>query len=321
VLLNQVGQFITPEQDQAECDRWRKHLAKFEILRDVLTLDAFTRCWVQEGIVLGRVRALLPDEKRSTFDRLLDVWLADHRQVFADSIRAIADHLASVAALREPIEKPSRRTVQLSVKKLTEQIQQSQRAMFDSLLALHKLDGHAAAEIRANLDDYLHPKKKRSEWLSGAIAGAGSGLLGGIAADFLTGGLTFGGGAAAGFLLGFIGGSGLQGLFNLIGQGNHKAVAPSHEFLDQLLSQAVLFYLAVAHYGRGQGAWRESDAARTWSHTVRAALDTRRQKLHDSWKQIASRAQDGNNHLHAEVAALMRESLVSQYPEAAGVLG
>lgn len=323
VLLNQVGQSATPEQQRAECDRWREHLQRFGVLREVMPLDAFTRCWVQEGIVLARVRNVLPDEKRATFDALLDVWLADHHDAFAGSIAAVVTHAAEVARLREPIAKPTRGTIQRAVKRLTEQIQRSQRTMGDELLAIHKLDGHAAAEIRADLGDYLSPKKKRNEWLSGAIAGAGSGLVGGIVADFLAGGLTFGGGAAAGFLLGFAAGSGLQGLFNLIGEGNEKAVAPTTDFLDQLLSQAAIFYLAVAHYGRGRGAWQETSKVAVWSDTVAAALDARRTQLHAAWKQLAADTTSNsptNTALEVEVAALLRESLVTLYPEATAVL-
>ena len=134
--------------------------------------------------MLRRVRDVLSDDQHATFDALLDVWLADHRQVFADSIAAITTYLGTAATAREPIEKPSQRNIKNAVKKITQQIERSHRAMGDELLELHKLDGQAAAEIRADLSDYLAPKKKRSEWLSGAIAGAGSGLVGGIAADF-----------------------------------------------------------------------------------------------------------------------------------------
>jgi GTP-binding protein EngB required for normal cell division len=320
VLLNQVGQAKSHEQLQAECDRWRKHLAKFSILREVLALDAFTRCWVQEGTMLEHVRSALPDDQHTTFNALFDVWLADHHEVFSKSISAVATHLHAVATLREPVEKASRGNVTRAVKKLTQHIQRSQRAMGDELLAMHQLDGHAAAEIRTDLDDYLRPKKKRNEWLSGAIAGAGSGLIGGIAADFLAGGLTFGGGAAAGFLLGFAAGSSLQGLFNLIGQGSDKAVAPTPDFLDQLLSQAVVFYLAVAHYGRGRGAWREAATLDTWTEAVHTALEPQRAQFHTAWKQLAAEPTSDPSTLNREVAALLRASLVSQYPEAGDIL-
>lgn len=321
VLLNQIGPATSSRQQQAECDRWRKHLDRFNVLHDVLALDAFTRCWVQEGIMLGRVRDALAAEQHAPFDALVDVWLVDHRDMFSKSIDLITAHVAAAAALREPVDKASRRSIQRAVKKLTEQIERSQRTMGDELLALHRLDGRAATKIRTDLDDYLRPKKKRSEWLSGAVAGAGSGLVGGIVADFLAGGLTFGGGAAAGFLLGFAAGSGLQGLFNLIGEGNQKAVAPTPDFLDQLLVQAAIFYLAVAHYGRGRGAWRESDALESWSDAVRGIVVGRAASLHDSWKQLADARDGASQQLHREVTDVLRASLLEQYPAAASVLG
>ncbi|MCG8584120.1 MAG: DUF3482 domain-containing protein, partial [Pirellulales bacterium] len=317
VLLNQIGPATNTKQQETECNRWREHLQRFEVLRDVMALDAFTRCWVQEGIMLERVRNVLPEDQHATFDKLLDVWLEDHRAVFLRSAAAIAEHVSAVASLREPVEKPSRGAIRTAVKKLTEQIQISQRTMGDELLSLHQLDGRAATEIRVDLDDYLRPKKKRSEWLAGAVAGAGSGLVGGFAADFLAGGLTFGGGAAAGFLLGFAAGSGLQGLFNLVDQGNQKAVAPTDEFLDQLLVQAIIFYMAVAHYGRGRGAWREGATIQAWSDAVTQVAAPRAQGLRKAWKATPS---DSDEHISSEVAYVMRQSLLALYPAASGTL-
>ena len=54
VLLNQLGApSIGSDDDEA---RWRRHLAGFAIVRAVLPLDAFARCWVQELTLLRRRR-------------------------------------------------------------------------------------------------------------------------------------------------------------------------------------------------------------------------------------------------------------------------
>ena len=320
VLLNQVGLPANREREKTEQDRWQKHLGKFDVLRDVMTLDAFTRCWVQEGVMLRRVRPVLPPEKQAAFDALLDVWLAERRQVFTDSIDAIAAHLATVAKDREPVEKASKRMIGAAVKKLTGRIERSQREANDQLLTLYAIDGYTAADIRADLDDYLCPKPKRNKWLSGAFFGTGSGLAGGIAAGVATGGAMFGVGAATGFLLGFAAGSALQGLFNVIGQGKSRAVACTPEFLDQLTGQSLFYYLAVAHYGRGRGAWREPARIESWSTAIQSAIDSRRSELRAIWKALQNGNGDSTAKLRESVEQLLRELLLSQYPEAKQVL-
>ena len=113
----------------------------------------------------------------------------------------------------------------------------------------------------------------------------------------------------------------MQGLFNVIGHGNQKAVACTPEFLDQLTSQAIVFYLAVAHYGRGRGTWREAAALDRWSDTALEVLDTHRAQLRNTWKAMANATSGDTNPLQAEVTALIRESLVAQYPDAGNILG
>ena len=68
VLLNQLGA-PRPGSDDDEL-RWRRHLAAFGIVRAVLPLDAFARCWVQELTLFAAVAATLPADKQPLMDRL-----------------------------------------------------------------------------------------------------------------------------------------------------------------------------------------------------------------------------------------------------------
>jgi hypothetical protein len=82
VLLNQVGA-PRPRADEAtEEARWRAHLGGHRIVRAVLTLDAFARCWVQEFTLLAAVAEALPGEKRPAFDRLRAAWRARRMSSF-----------------------------------------------------------------------------------------------------------------------------------------------------------------------------------------------------------------------------------------------
>jgi predicted GTPase len=64
VLLNQLGRPQPPQDEAAELQRWRERLRPFACVREVLALDAFARCWVQEGRLLQAVGAALPAARR-----------------------------------------------------------------------------------------------------------------------------------------------------------------------------------------------------------------------------------------------------------------
>ena len=51
VLLNQMGEPKPPEAEQADVDRWTNAMASYPIVKSVLPMDAFARCWVP--ILLG----------------------------------------------------------------------------------------------------------------------------------------------------------------------------------------------------------------------------------------------------------------------------
>jgi hypothetical protein len=82
LLLNQTG---PPRADgSAEEERWVHHLYDHPIVRGALTLDAFARCWVQEGTLLRTVRPLLPAAKDAGFARLQQAWQANNWTVSVD---------------------------------------------------------------------------------------------------------------------------------------------------------------------------------------------------------------------------------------------
>ena len=74
VLLNQLGMPREHALEQAEVQRWREHLAPFEPVAQVLPLDAFARCWVQEGVLLQAIEQCLQGEQRALMQRLGAAW-------------------------------------------------------------------------------------------------------------------------------------------------------------------------------------------------------------------------------------------------------
>jgi predicted GTPase len=65
VLLNQTGPSQDPAFEEAENNDWREFLKQFPFVKDVLRLDAFARCWVQEERLMDVLMPLISVDKRS----------------------------------------------------------------------------------------------------------------------------------------------------------------------------------------------------------------------------------------------------------------
>ena len=71
------------------------------IVRDVLPLDAFTRCWTEEDVLLDRVVALLVDPQRGAMQALSAAWRQRNLGVFHSSVGSMAAYLAGAAVDKE----------------------------------------------------------------------------------------------------------------------------------------------------------------------------------------------------------------------------
>ena len=159
LLLNQTG----PPGPQSEADeeRWGRHLADFPLVKDTLTLDAFARCWVQEGELLRQVIPHLPPDKAEAMGALVQAWTARNLERFHASMRVLAEQLAAVAADREEV--PERGVgdrlrgailnpaggdhspqARRAMGKLAERLDGGIKSSTDRLIALHGLSGRAA---------------------------------------------------------------------------------------------------------------------------------------------------------------------------------
>lgn len=304
MLLNQIGQPRTPAGEAADETRWRETVASHSFIRSVLTLDAFARCWVQELTLLRTVAAAIPEKKAAAFQRLENAWQARRMDQFNAAMQALADQLARTACDRETLPASALRTTLRGVGKtlglsrngeetandramraLAERLDADIRATTDRLIAVHDLEGHAAGEVLARLAGSFSASEPLSEGKAAVMGGFVSGALGGLAADLAAGGLTFGAGLLAGGALGALGAAGLTRAFNLVRGNKENSVRWSDEFLTQLVSSALLRYLAVAHYGRGRGEWTESEYPPFWQPAVAAVMATRSTALADIWKK------------------------------------
>ena len=100
VLLNQIGPPRAYADELADETRWRDALIKWTQVRELLTFDAFARCWVQEFTLFGAVARVLSDSRRPAFDRLVAAWKARRMAQFADSMAALTMPIARAACDR-----------------------------------------------------------------------------------------------------------------------------------------------------------------------------------------------------------------------------
>ena len=316
VLLNQLGAPREGALEAEELERWRRHLAPHGHVKAVLPLDAFARCWVQEGALLGAIEAALPLDTAATMARLRAAWWALRWSTFDAAMASLAASLARVASAAEPVPDPgtlgarlrrfssvigskvgsvvgsalgARGTepgpTELAQAALAAKLDAEVRANTAELIALHGLEGRAQGEILDRLATHFETRLRMDEGKAALWGGMVSGALVGLKADILSGGLTLGGGLLAGGLLGALGAAGLARCVNLVRGTDRSWVAWNAEALDQFVDAALLRYLAVAHFGRGRGEWAQGEAPPHWRGVVEAALAPQREALALVWKE------------------------------------
>jgi hypothetical protein len=336
VLLNQLGAPRPREDENAEIDRWRLHFSTGPIVRAVIPLDAFARCWVQEITLLDLVESALPDAKRAPFAHLRAEWIARRRARFEQSIDVLARRIARAALDREPIEDAGLRERlrevgaalgvaresdeaprEKAMRKLAERLAADIRAGTDRLIALHDLAGQATDDVLARLAEHYAVKQRASEGKAALIGGMVTGALTGLKADLATGGLSFGAGLLAGGLLGALGAAGLARGYNLVRDLDTSFVAWSDEALHDLAINALLGYLAVAHYGRGRGDFKQSESPPFWRDVVVTVVAAHRDDFAAVWSMRAKAdAPTLADALRPLLATCAQEVLQKLYPEA-----
>ncbi len=336
VLLNQTGPPRAYADELADEARWRDALARWAQVRELLTFDAFARCWVQEFTLFAAVARVLPDRRLPAFDRLVVAWKARRMAQFADSMaaltlpiaRAACDGVAlpggwritklgkSLGLARSEGESPEER----AVAEMSARLDTDLRASTDQLIAIHGLEGRAASEVRARLASDVRTDAPLDESMAAVMGGVVTGALSGLATDLAAGGLTLGAGMLAGAVLGALGGAGVARGVNVARGRTEAAVRWDDAFLDQLVVSALLRYLAVAHYGRGRGDWQESEYPSFWRQRAAHAVAAQQPALAAIW---ALRTVDGQSsriesRLVELVGKIARSVLEELYPGALG---
>ena len=324
VLLNQSGEPRPRAQEEADVLRWRKAVGHHRFVHDVLPLDAFARCWVQEFVLLRAIGGALPEAKRAAFERLAASWRARRMATFSAAMAAMTEHLARTACDREPLDQQGMgarlrevgkamglgapgadSSKDRAMRALAERLDAGTRDSVERIVREHGLEGRAAGEVLDRMAADFDVAAPMDEGKAAIVGGLVSGALTGLAADLAAGGLTFGAGMLAGGILGALGSAGLARGFNLVSGKSAASVRWSDEVLHGLVRAALLRYLAVAHYGRGRGAWRESEYPPFWKDEVSAVLEPRRETFDAIWRER------GDDCDAERLAAMLREPLES----------
>jgi GTPase SAR1 family protein len=303
VLLNQVGPPRPASEELAEQAQWKQHLAQYPIVRDVLALDAFARCWVHERVFYDAIGKLLEPALREGYARLFAVWEANNAERFRQSMDVIAQQLVAAVRDSEAVEEEQKSLLRsamnaVGLRKGAEQRQEKAMALLLSrlngqigtatarLLTLHKLDPSDAAKINARVRQNFAIRAPLDTAQAGLIGAVLSGAATGLSADLLAGGLTLGGGALIGGLLGALTFAGAAWGFNASTDRNHPTVQFADDFLKSLLVSSILRYLAVAHFGRGRGNFVEGEAPAFWQAEVENAVAMHADALDHAWQEV-----------------------------------
>lgn len=332
VLLNQMGPPRPGEVEAAEQALWKQQMAQFPIVREVLPLDAFARCWVHERVFYEAVGKLLAPDLQAGYARLFATWERRNLARFQGAMQLIAAQMADAIGDTEPVvvePKSLLRTAMHAVGLRKGVEQRQERAMgallarlntrvartTAELLALHQLDPSEAATINARVRQNFAVRAPVDKAQAGLIGAIVSGAATGVSADLMAGGLTLGAGALLGGVVGALTFAGAAWGFNASTERNHPIVEFAPEFVRSLLVSAVLRYLSVAHFGRGRGNYKEGEAPPFWQAEVEAAMTSHVSPLNAAIGSVRTN-RAALPALEKVIAAIVEDTLSRLYPAA-----
>lgn len=321
VLLNQLGEPKSAREENQLVARWKQALEGFPIVKTVLAMDAFARCWVQEFALFESIGKALPSVYEKPYAELKAAWREHRKKAFYQSAEAVSAFINARVSDEAQVEdislldrvrlfgksvglfKNADMTGDPAKKAQTELVHRAEddfNTLARELLAVNGLTGQVEPkELFGRLKASWHQASAGKEAKAGLAGAIGAGAAGGLSADLMTGGLTLGTGALIGAILGAAGAVGAVHMYSRKKEQNGVTAAWSHAALEDFMLQSVLLYLAVAHFGRGRGNWTESEYPPAWKETVEKVL-----KNH----------QAEDKHLPIMVQPVLEETLKTLYP-------
>ena len=336
VLLNQMGPPRGPAEEADEVEHWRRHLKFASMVHSVMALDAFARCWIQEGTLLRAVAHCLQGDKQLAFGRLQRAWQTQRRATFDASMDVLAGRLSRAALDQERIASDGLRgrlrevgqalgvareredgVRQQAMQALATRLDANVRESTNDLIRLHGLEGSAGETVLTRLAEHYATSSHVSEGRAAVFGGLITGALAGLKADVVSGGFTLGGGMIAGGVLGALGAAGLARGYNMVRGIDSVMISWTDDVMNRLVPAALLTYLAVAHYGRGRGQWAESEHPPIWESTIAEVLQQQNERFQVFWrKRHAQSAEALHEDIRQELTLAAERVLIRLYPEA-----
>lgn len=333
VLLNQMGAPRPAADEHAEQARWQQHLDQYAVVRDVLPLDAFARCWVHERVFYDAVGKLVEPARQTGYGRLFASWETTNALRFNQAMQLSAQQLLVSAQDHEAVGEGDGKTLLKSALKVVgigkgSEQQRQEKAMASlvarlnlglsdttsQLLALHKLDPSEAARINARVRENFSVRAPIDKAQAGLLGAVISGAATGLSADLVAGGLTLGAGALLGSIVGALTFAGAAWGFNSSTDRSAPTMQFTDEFLRTLVVASVLRYLAVAHFGRGRGNFVEGEAPAFWQNEVELAVAAHDHDLARAWSSARGRQDKAGADLQQLMARITARVLGQLYP-------
>ncbi|MEO7159095.1 MAG: DUF3482 domain-containing protein [Polaromonas sp.] len=334
VLLNQMGPPRPAQQEHADLSRWSRHLEGYPVVRQVLALDAFARCWVHERVFYEAVGQLIAAPKTAGYARLLAAWEANNEARFQASMRLTAQQLVAAVQDSQAVEAESKSLLHSALQAtglrkagkqkhqdqamgmLVERLNLGLGMTTRQLLALHRLDPGEAVRINQRVRENFIIRAPIDKAQAGLIGAVLSGAATGLSADLMAGGLTLGSGALLGGVVGALTFAGAAWGFNSTTDRHLTTLQFTDEFLHTFLIASVLRYLTVAHFGRGRGNFSESEAPAFWQSEVERAVLANEKIVSSLWPALRAQsdADKAAKAAQAVLLAITSSTLGQLYP-------
>ena len=322
VLLNQTG-LVDPDRQRQLESRWKQHWSSQAVIHDVMSLDAFTRCWVQEGLLWNRIVQALPEEQRPIMTQLSNAWQEEQLGTLQTSMGILAHMLVETAKdgetlSPEAVGQSTKTLVKRAVQAMDQRLGHRISNMSTQLIELHGLSGETAHTIQSRLEDVTVPGERKPWEEESFWSGLVSGAAAGFASDVVTGGLSHGFFTIGGAILGALGGTAYAKSQD---ESDPNRISWVTDFLDRQTRDALLRYLAVTHCGRGRGDYSDPrEFPLFWQQETERAMEERKERLHGCWKDLQAstdlpRQQEPKDQLVRLLTLMTTDILLKCYPE------
>ncbi len=337
-ILNQSGDDQHNGSADDRIKEWLEALSSYPAIKSTIDLDSFTRCWVQELALYDEIGKILDATHRPSYDQLANAIKIEHYKRLDASIEVLATYLTAIAtdnvelttgwfeklkdmwgSMRKRIPWGNADELEpheLAMKTLAQHYMDGTKLVTDRLIEINRLTGATSGEIVEAASKNFSIAAPLDEATTGLTIGIISGFATGLGADLIAGGLTLGTGALVGAALGLVGSAALAKGYNLYTSNGKKVIGWSATSLTDALENALLLYLAIAHFGRGQGDWHRKTDSEYWKNAVATAIELNRDHIEQLWKNTERQGNEPTLQIELEclVKKLLTETLGMKYP-------